>query len=198
MKSLAWLAVPFLLLTGCVQSLHPYYTDGQVTWEKNLIGYWSDADGKNILDIPAATADEDQKEYRVAYTDEHGKTGHFIAKLAKVDKYLLADFTPEEMTELEGGMYKAHFLPVHSFMLIEVGPQSLKVRAMDYDWLKKELADRPDAVAHEIVDKDRIVLTAPSEKVQAFVIKHAETPGAYGDWTEFKRSTPKPTTQPIK
>jgi hypothetical protein len=49
---------------------------------------------------------------------------------------------------------------------------------MDYDWLKKELEAKPDEIAFEKADGDRILLTAPSDKVQAFVLKHADTPGA--------------------
>jgi hypothetical protein len=185
-----------LFMTGCVQSLHPFYTEEQLTFDKNLIGYWVDEEGKNIIDIP--DADADAKTYRVAYTDDNGKTGHFIARLAKVDKHLIADLTPEELSDTNAGTYKAHFVPVHSFLLIKVSAQGLQIRAMDYDWLKKELEARPASIAHERVDGDRILFTAPPEKVQAFVIKHTDTQGAYGDWTEFKRSTPKPTTQPGK
>jgi hypothetical protein len=192
------LLVPFLFLAGCVQSLHPFYTDEQLIFEPNLIGYWSDADGKNTFDIPAPDADHDTKVYRVAYTDEHGKTGTFIARLARADKYLIADITPDELDDNKGGMYKAQFLPVHTFLLIEVTKDTLKIRAMDYEWLKKELETRPDSVAHEILNGERILLTAPPEKVQAFVLKHVDTPGAYGNWAEYKRATPKPTTQPVK
>jgi hypothetical protein len=190
------LLLPFLFLVGCVQSLHPYYTDDQLTWDKNLCGHWSDADGKNVFDIPEDAAEPDKKTYHVAYTDEKGKTAHFIVHLAKVDKYLLADITPEEMSVADGGMYKVHFLPVHSFLLVELNAQTLKIRAMKYEWLKKQLEDHPDSIAFEKPD-DRIVLTAPPEKVQAFVLKHVETPDAYGDWTEFKR-TAKAATQPAQ
>lgn len=195
MKRLA-LLVPFLCLVGCVQSLHPFYTDDQLTFDKNLCGHWSDGDGKNVLDIPDDAADADKKEYRVAYTDEKGKTGHFVIHLAKADKYLLADITPDEMSDVESDMYKVHFLPVHSFLLFELSGQTLKVRGMKDDWLKKQLEEHPDSIAYEKAD-DRILLTAPSAKVQAFVLKHVDTADAYGDWTEFKR-TPRPATQPAK
>jgi hypothetical protein len=190
------LLVPILLFAGCVQSLHPFYTEEQLTFEPNLVGYWSDADGKNTLDIPELNADPDSKAYRVSYTDEHGKTGAFIARLARVDKHLIADITPEELDEARGGMYKAQFLPVHSCLLVEVTRDSLKVRSMDYNWLRKELEARPASISHENLDGDRILLTAPPEKVQAFVLKHVDTPGAFGDWSEYKRTTPKPATRP--
>lgn len=185
------LLTALLFVTGCVQSLHPFYTEEQLTFDKNLIGYWTDADGKNTFDIPELDANAEDKSYRVFYTDEHGKTGEFIVRLARVDKYLIADVTPAERRDDASGMYKGLLLPVRSFFLVEAGGESLKLRSMDYDWLKKELETRPDAIRHERVGNDRILLTAPSDKLQAFVLKHMETPGAFGEWTEFKR-TPKP------
>jgi hypothetical protein len=192
------LLLSLLFMAGCVQSLQPFYTEEQLTFDKNLVGYWTDAEGKNTIDVPDLDADPEAKTYRVAYTDEQGKTGHFVARLAQVGKYLLADLTPEELPDSTSGTYRAHFVPIHSFLLIEVSALRLKIRSMDYEWLKKELDAHPAALAHERIGGDRILFTAPSEKVQAFVLKHVDTQGAYGEWTEFKRSTPKPTTQPTK
>ena len=46
---------------------------------------------------------------------------------------------------------------------------------IDYDKVKKMIEDDPDVIKHEVVDEDRIVLTASTEELQDFVIEHVET-----------------------
>jgi hypothetical protein len=185
------------LLSGCVQSLHPYYTEAQLTYDPALEGKWAGEDQKVSVVL---TGDAEAKSYQALYTDEENKTGKFDVRLAKVNGQLLLDITPAEPErENESDMYQVHLLPVHSFMLLtraEGDKDSFQVRVMDYDWLKEYLEKNPNAVAHEKVGDKRILLTAASEKLQAFVLEHVNTAKAYGETTTFKRVTEATTPAP--
>ncbi len=188
--------LPLLLMVGCVQSLQPFYTDEQLTFDPAITGRWVDAEGKNSLDIPAVDADSRGKVYHVTHTDEKGKSGRYIVHLAKVDKYLLADVKPDDLATGDSDQYNAQFLPVHTFFLVEINAKELRVRAMNYDWFSKYMKAHPTELAFETVEDDRIVLTAPTDKLQAFIVKNVDTPNAFGPASVMQRG--KPTTAPSK
>src|SRR2546423_94862 len=125
------LLVLLLVNFGCVQSLHPYYKEEQVTYDPALAGTLKQAEGKDSF---VATAQAEDKSYAVAYTDKDGKAGHFIVHLFKVNETMMADVSPGEPKLNENEVYQAHLLPLHSFLIWEQKGDSLKIRTMDYDW----------------------------------------------------------------
>jgi hypothetical protein len=175
-------------LSGCVQSLHPFYTEAQLTYDPSLVGTWAPPEEGERLVI---TGDAENKTYEAVYTDNEKKTGKFEVRLAKVQDQLLLDITPQEMwRDDQAETHAVHLLPVHSFMIVEMkadNSDELILRQMDYDWLKGYLEKNPSAVAHETLNGDRIILTAPTEKVQAFVVEHIKTPDAYEEPQTLKR-----------
>jgi hypothetical protein len=187
---MAYRLLPVLLLAllaGCVQSLHPFATDAQTTFDEKFVGTWADAELKNLLVVARAP---EGNAYAVTYTDDHGKAGRFVARVAKVGDVLLADVAPAEpkFADDANDTYVAQLLPVHTFVVIErAGDDVVWIKAMDYGWFKKYLAAHPDEVKFEKIGTDRYLLTGPTEQVQAFAIKHLQTPGAYGEPTEFQR-----------
>ena len=190
------LLLPLLWIAGCVQSLQPFYTDDQLTFDPAITGHWVDTEGKNALDIPAADADAQGKVYHVTHTDEKGKAGRYVVHLAKVDKYMLADVKPEELQTGDSEQFTAQFLPVHTFFIVEITADELRVRPMSYDWFSKYIKAHPTELAFEQLEGDRIVLTAPTEKLQAFVVKNIDTPEAFAAASVLRRG--KPTTAPSK
>jgi hypothetical protein len=187
MPRVAFILPLLALLTGCVQSLHPFYTDDQLTFDPALAGVWTTSDSKAILEVTPVPED---KSYKLTYTDEDKKVGRFIVHLAKAQDMLIADVFPTEPKIDASDVYTAHLLPMHSFMLVEQGPGVLRLRTMKPDWLRDYLKDHPGAVRCELIEDANarfIVLTAPPAEAQAFVLKHVKTEGAYGETTEFKR-----------
>ncbi len=190
------LILPLLLIVGCVQSLQPFYANEQLTFDPAIAGQWVDVDGKNAINIPADDADAKGKVYHVIHTDEKGKTGHYIVHLAKVDKYTLADVKPDELATGDSEQYAAQFLPVHTFFIVEITADELRIRPMNYDWFSKYMKAHPTELAFEQMDGDRIVLSAPTEKLQAFIVKNIDTPDAFSAASVMRRG--KPTTAPSK
>ena len=65
-------------------------------------------------------------------------------------------------------------LPLHTFIKINGIEPQLKLQLTDDDELKKLLKKDPNAVEHTLVYEDKLVLTASTKELQAFVLKYAD------------------------
>lgn len=182
-----------LLMVGCVRSVHPFVSESQRVFDPALVGLWTQVTESDDKQTFAITGDAEAKQYQVLYKDGDGKTGGFVVQLAKIGDQTLADVYPKDLKTADSGVYGAHFMPLHSFMLVSYNAGSLKFRAMDPNWLRKQLEAQPALLKHETIE-DQIILTAPTQQLQEFVLKHVTSEGAYGDSQEFKWTGP--TTRP--
>ena len=158
-----------VMLGGCVPSLHPLFTDEEIVFDANLVGVWAEPNSPNSWEFkPAAN-----KKYDVIYTDEKGK-GKFDGRLGKIGKEMYLDLYPQDMNVPGNDFYKWHLLGVHTFMEIELSKKGLELAFMAPDSLKELLKKEPNAIKHEEVD-DRIVLTASTKELQAFVLKYSNS-----------------------
>jgi hypothetical protein len=62
---------------------------------------------------------------------------------------------------------------MHTIYLVQHTSPTLKLAAIDYAWLEKFLAERPEEIEH-VVFNGRRMITAPTDEVQAFVVKHKD------------------------
>ncbi len=189
MKSwmIATLLLGFCGLVGCVQSVQPFVKESQATYDPALVGLWEDGQGA-IADI---TGDAAAKSYKATFTDKDGKVGHFNLLLGTVAGQMIVDVSPADLEiDKASDVYTAHFLPLHSMLLLDRDGLEFKVRSMDDGWLGAQLKDHPEALAHVTQDKDRIVLTASTDELQKFVIANVNTPKAFSDPGAMKRANP--------
>jgi len=177
---MATIAVGLLLLTGCVVSLHPVYTEGDIVFEPALVGRW--AEGPDVFHFEKAG----DKSYRATYTDESGASGRFTAHLLKLDGDLYLDLFPEEPDLKENDFYKMHIVAAHTFMRVKQISPRLQMAFMDYDWLDKLLEKTPEAIKHE-KQEDRVIITASTKELQAFLRKYSKAEGFWGDFSDMKR-----------
>lgn len=173
-----------LFLVGCVRSTQPFVQESQAIYDPSLVGTWTDGESNTII----IKGDEPARSYTATLKDKEGKAGHFTLHLAKVQEKLLLDIAPlGDDLDQSADVYKSFLLPVHSFFLVEKTAGGMSIRTMEADWLKKLLTDHPDAIPHARADGDSIILTASTEQIQDFVLKHIDTDGAYGKPGELKR-----------
>lgn len=170
-------------LAGCIQSLYPIYTDKDLVFEPALVGTWAEKpDSKETWRFSKV----DDTTYELVQTEDDGKTGTFVARLASVKGTLLLDLYPKDPELNATDYYKFHLRFVHSFILVTQVAPTLQMAPMDYDWLKGFLKTHPKAVRHEVVD-DQLILTAPTRELQAFVLAHVKTKGAWGELSNMTR-----------
>jgi hypothetical protein len=65
-----------------------------------------------------------------------------------------------------------HLVPAHTFLAVGDIGEKLQLAVMDPQWTEEYLDSHPDALAHARTDDDRIVLTAGTSDLQAFVSSH--------------------------
>ncbi|OGK08806.1 MAG: hypothetical protein A2Y63_07015 [Candidatus Riflebacteria bacterium RBG_13_59_9] len=186
--SVAVIAVVIVLVafvSSCIQSLHPIYTDETLTFEKALLGAWTSTAGDKPNTWEFAEAGENS--YSLVITESDGKTGKFIAHLAKVGEVMFLDLYPEKLETDSAGFYGWHFLSVHTFAVVErIDEDEFAIRNIIIDWVKEYLKANPTAIAHEWVG-DFPVFTASPEELQEFHMNHLATEGAFSGPLEFVR-----------
>ena len=177
------------LLGGCVpvMSLHSLYTKENVVFEEKLLGTWVDDPNSPETTWEFNRIEEPKNAYRLVLSDKDGQKGSFVAHLVKLENSLFLDVFPDEFpcdTEDPNKidwLYNVFFLvPVHTFIKIDsIGPQ-LKMRLTDDDKMEELLKEDPNAVKHMSIE-DRLILTASTEELQAFVLKYADDSRVFPD-----------------
>jgi len=182
------------LLAGCVPvvSLHPLFTEENIVFEEKLVGTWVKDPNKpevtwvfSRLDPSAAEGilepwrDQIGKFYRLAVTDEDGRKGVFAACLVQLGDRRFLDVLPDRFPSDEQDIEKMKlayngffFLPVHTFIRVDALGERLTIRITDDEQFKELIKADPIAVRHEEVN-ERLVLTASTRELQAFVAKYA-------------------------
>ncbi len=173
-----------VLVLGCVPSLHPLYTEKDVTFEPILVGVWSE---KDKTDTWTFTKSGDNA-YELTITEE-GVPGKFEAHLVRLGEMLFLDLYPEE-PDIKPNFYKIHLLPVHTFYRIRIDKEKdvLGIAGMNPDWLEEAIDSKKVTIAHERLVKGNettIVLTASTKALQEFVVKNAAE--AFGEPAELHR-----------
>lgn len=197
------------LLGGCfpIASLHPLCTQEDLIFEEKLLGTWVDDPNKpettwqfKRLDEPEGAG---EKAYKLIFSDEEGRKGSFIAHLGKLENKLFLDLYPSELpwepkdpNKLEWAYNTLLLIPVHTFIRIDsIGPQ-LKMRLTVEDQMEELLKENPTAVRHASTE-DRLVLTASTKELQAFVLKYADDSRAFPNEMVLSRKKNKAFTVPV-
>jgi hypothetical protein len=169
-----------VLLGGCVPviSLHPLYTEKDVTFDEKLLGTWVQEDDGTTWEF--MRVDEPKNAYKLIFSDDEGKKGLFIAHLVKLQNRLFLDVYPgkmpwddEEAEKMDWAYNSIFLIPGHTFLKIDSIEPKLEMAWINEDAMKELLKENPEAVKHVVVE-DRHVLTASIKQLQAFVLKYAD------------------------
>ncbi len=184
----------FYLLTfvlgGCipVASVHCLYTKETAVFEEKLLGTWIQEPNnpKTAWEFTCHN-EEPNNVYKLIFSDEEGKKGSFVAVMVKLKDKLFLDVCPSELPwEIEDPNqvkwpYNSFFLiPAHTFVKIDSIEPQLKLRVTMDDKMDELLKEYPDAIEHILIE-DRIVLTAKTKQLQAFVLKYADDERLFTD-----------------
>ena len=182
------------LLTGCIPSLHSLYTEKDTVFDERLLGDWLTDDPKWEWKFEKHS---DPNSYKLTVTDDEGK-GEFIAHLVKLNDMLFIDLYPGEPQSLKScDLWQFHVLPVHTFMKVEqIEPIAAKMRMMNPKKMQEMLENDPNVIKHEIIEDDRIVLTASTNELQEFMKKHANDEDFFSDLLELERQKSKDPNAP--
>ncbi len=183
------------LLGGCVpvMSLHSLYTKENVVFEEKLLGTWVDDPNGPESIWEFKRIDEPKNAYKLIFSDDKGKKGSFVAHLVKLQNKLFLDVYPDELPwgpddpNEAKWLYNSFFLiPAHTFIKIDSIEPQLKMRFIMESEMKELLKEDPNAVKHTSIE-DRVILTASTKELQAFVLKHADDNRVFTDEVVLNR-----------
>jgi len=200
-----------VLLGGCVPvlSLQPLFTKQTVVFEEPLLGIWADdADEPEVtwqfarLESGAADALPDELEglagkvYRLKLRDKEAREGSLLAVLVKLDGKLFLDVFADKFPSGEDDIeqmdlfYNAFlFVRAHTFIQVDMAGGKLALRLTNDDKLQTLIDAEPNAVSTLEAD-DRIILTASTAALQAFVTKYAGDERVFADEVVLVRKEP--------
>lgn len=189
------IALLMIAMSACnIASLHPLFTKESLIFRSDILGNWENKEDDINDWIFKSNEDENLPGYDVVFTTNdftNSKLDTFSYKvhLVKLGDYYFFDFE-RKLTENEEAKYTAFISPLissHSFARVEFKNRQVIIRFFDYDFLKTLFEQQKIRLKHERLSNDNIVLTAPTEELQKFVLKYADEPKAYQEALVLKR-----------
>ena len=197
------------LLGGCipVASLQPLFTQEDLVFEDKLLGTWVDDPNSPETTWEFKRLDEPERAgemaYKLIFSDEEDRKGSFVAHLARLENKLFLDLYPSELpwepkdpNKVEWVYNTLFLIPAHTFIKIDSIEPQLKMRLTVEDEMAELLKEDPKAVRHALT-KDRLVLTASTKELQAFVLKYADDSRAFPNEIVLSRNKDKAFTTPV-
>ncbi len=181
-----WLVMLALMLGGCVRSVAPVVKESQAVTDDSIVGRWISNEGKDKQTIIEVLPAGENKMYRVAYTDHDSKSAQFQGCLGKVGELLIFDYTPEmaEINKKIDDYPRAMLLPLHSFLIVEKTDRDVSLSALSYDWFKDFIKAHPN----DLRTQDEVI-TATTDELQAFILKHYKDKGFLSEPGVFVRES---------
>ena len=199
------LIVLFLILNGCyLKSVQPLVKENESIEVPKLAGSWQDDDQRwtFVWDVQSLPVSFKNAEIEITFLEkpdsieDYNCDDHLCGYLvihedmseAKIDSSLfLGNFI-----ELDGRIYmdlypvdlgnpslkNFHYMSVHTFSWVEVNNDSLSIRMFKAKWIEDQIMKNRVRIKHEKLD-DGVLITAPTDELQKFIIKYGRMSEAY-------------------
>ena len=181
------------LLQGClVKSLHPFYTDNDLIFKKELTGSWTDKDSvaweirQHMRFTGLFKPDAPDNSYDISMSDKKG-TSHYIAHLFRLEDHLYLDFLPTDIS-CQNDLAGLHLVAAHSLAKVDLSGGKITIGWYNEEWLTGLFNKNKIRIAHERVpydpdyrdpNSDQVILTARTDELQKFIIKYGNDPEAF-------------------
>jgi len=177
-----------LAMSSClVSSLHPFYKAKDKVTNPALVGQWIDGDSciwtieQNMISENFMGPERTDSTYRITYYEGEGMIGMFIGTLFQLKGKLYVDFYPDPDEDHHNSDFASmHHFPTHTLARISIQKDELMLYWYGEEWLTDLFEQNRIRIKHEsieiISDYSRHVLTAPTDELQKFITKYANSP----------------------
>jgi hypothetical protein len=174
-----------VLLCSCepLFSIHPYYTDKDITFDSRLLGTWFDpeeASPQSTIEFRRVN-DKGRDAYSITLVDSSKnpvESESFVAHLVKLDGHLFLD-TVQTKISVGDHTLDTFALPVHMLGRVSFDDEVLNLAFLDDDWVKKNLENGTISIRHDTTDDGTPVLTAATQDLQKFALDHVNDDQAF-------------------
>ena len=199
---------------GCLTSLHPWFTEKDLVFEPALVGTWQDTTSADVTWtferksdstytlIDTRNEDEPRRDQKA--TEKKMVTTRLTARLMRLgDARFLNISAGDEWTD--SSMLQELLVNTHALAKIRLEGDMLHVALLDEGRLEGMLRDKRVVVSHEVIDTSggaddpstqvdsktrRLLLTAPTRELQAFLATYARDAAAFDDGSQMRRKRP--------
>jgi hypothetical protein len=194
-------ALMVALLQGCiVKSLHPFFRESDVVFDRTLLSTWVDQNNDKWTIVPYK---DKPNAYEMHWREEEGNQDIvFLAHLFKLQGELYLDVMPlTDHHDINMPLFEMHLLPAHSVAkVVMLSAAEVQIKWFDEDWLRMLFDQNKIKIAHEEVldetpkdENDKwYVLTASTAELQKFIIKYGHEAAAFSNdnstWLRLKRA----------
>jgi hypothetical protein len=191
------------LLSGCVLSFYPFFTEKDVALDPQFDGSWK------TKPVPAESKEQDnpttdvEATFTVSHLPQMGTTyvletdikgqgkGKFQAQIGVIGTNRFLQLAPSRPDNLHPKtLFGGHFMQGWSLWKLKLEPDKMTLNEMNYLWFDEMLKAKKLDIKHEQVEGGFILLTVPTSDLQDFILKHKDTPGLWGNSLEFIREKP--------
>jgi hypothetical protein len=175
-----------LVLSSCVYSVSPLYTSKDVVYDKALEGVWEKKGDTSTW----AFQKGEGTSYKLIVTEGENPSP-FVAHLAQLGGHRFLDVCPDTSgldNWKQAELYKSAMIPGHLFIKVLQLGSTLRMTLLDDEWMDGLLKKDPQALAHEEIERGKVVLTATTAALQTFLIQNWNTAAAWNsDSSELQR-----------
>ena len=176
-----------IMACGCddlVVSLQPLATEGTLVADPGLAGKWICND--QIWEFTPT----DSKEYRLRVV-ELLSSSTFKASLVDIRGHRFLDIVPDDITQGHpmGLVFAMHLVPAHGLFRVQTDRSTLSLKELDRKEFQERAKVDPSLLPYETIDS-RVVLTATTEQLQAYLGRHADANGLWEDGLDFVKGRP--------
>ncbi len=164
---------------GCGPALHPFYTSSDLYEDLALEGRW--INGEEAWEF-LRTGDG---RYRVAECDPECKD-EVTGMLFRLGGQLFLDV--QEERRFSSGVFP------HGVIRLRVTGDTVEVTPMDEDSVREGLEQKRFGLTYVAMEDKRLLLTAPTAKLQQFLMRHALDPQVWGGTQVYRRAADGPGT----
>lgn len=176
--SILLICILLAIVSSCtVQSLFPLFTADDLVYDPNVIGTW-DINDNQTWKFERKLEEKDSiaglaPHYELTVI-EYGEKAVFDAHLLHLGDYYYFNFYLKEF-EMENNMALSNLLPVNTFARTQIYTDSLNIEFFNFDFLSNLIKEKKIRIKHVITKEDeRLLLTAPTEELQKYVIKYED------------------------
>jgi hypothetical protein len=171
----------YCLLTGCVPSIQPLYTDREPPADSELAGTWTEFEGQGKWVVRLGGAG-----FYEATETEDGETRKFEVHVVRLGSQLFLDIQPGEKLSLKNETFQAHFVKAHTFYRFRRTGDTMKVNALEPEFLKRLVAQRKTTAVQ--MAEGELVITGSTPEIRELLQTFAGVQEAFTEEGEYRRT----------
>lgn len=172
-----------IVLSGCALSIDAVVSESDALFDPGLLGSWEEVTGSDRATISRAA----ENMYAIEYTDGEGKVENYEARLGRLGERLVLDVWPAPRETDLPLPYVGFLIAGHLLLTLDVGPDEIRVAALDPDSLLAALDAGEIHLAHGR-SGDQLILYGTTEDLRSALGAYVARSGALREPDVWRRA----------